>query len=278
MYAATNILDIYNMFLAEQGFPMLKDKKHLAYEDVYPVLYLKYLLEGVGKKRMMKHLIIDEMQDYTYLQYTLLQLMFNCPMTILGDKEQTMEQDASSLLTFLPQIFGRKAKVMTLDKSYRSTTEITEFAAHLAHLDHQNCFERHGEPIGLHTLPDTDSMIHAIAEKLLSQTSSDTRAVLCKTLEEAVFVQDALMQSGLIPDEVPLNLIDTESEHFGTGITIMPFYLAKGLEFDSVHVAFAQEKNYPEEVHSQLLYICATRALHTLDFYSAGDMAKILSQ
>lgn len=278
MYASTNLLDIYNMFLAEQELPILKDKRHLDYEDVYPVLYLKYLLEGIGKKRLMKHLIIDEMQDYTYLQYTLLQLMFNCPMTILGDQEQAMEQDASSLLTFLPQIFGRKAKVMTLDKSYRSTTEITEFAARLAHLQHQNCFDRHGEPVGLHSLPDHESMVHAIAEKLLTQTASDTRAVLCKTLEEAVYLYDTLLQNKMIPEDCPVTLIDTESEHFGSGITVMPFYLAKGLEFDSVHVAFAQEQNYPGDVHTQLLYICATRALHTLDFYAVGQMSESLTR
>ena len=280
MFDTTNILEIYNWFLADNGYEEIDlSRKKLSYEDVYPVIYLKFLLEGIGKYRVMKHLVIDEMQDYTYLQYSILQMMFQCPMTILGDKEQTMEQDASLLLSFLPKIFGHDAKVMTLDKSYRSTTEIAEFAARLAHLDHFSCFTRHGAPIGVHVYENDEDLIHDMLKNMQAQTEAETKAILCKTMQEAVYIRDVIEQNQWIAEEeTPLNLLTAESERFGTGITIMPFYLAKGLEFDSVHVAFADDTNFPGDLHSQLLYIMSTRALHTLDFYAVGKIASSITE
>lgn len=278
MFDTTNILQIYNWFLADNGYEEIDlQKKKLSYEDVYPVIYLKFLLEGVGKYRIMKHLVIDEMQDYSYLQYCIIQMMFQCPMTILGDKEQSMEMDTSSLLSFLPQIFGHETRVMTLNKSYRSTTEIAEFAARLANLENFSCFTRHGAPVGTHIYHNDEDMVHAVLNRILSQKDSETKAILCKTMKEAVYLKDIIEQNQWISeDEYPVNLLTSESEHFGTGITIMPFYLAKGLEFDSVHVAFADKSNYPGKVHTQLLYIMATRALHTLDFYGVEHIAECI--
>lgn len=48
------------------------EKRILSYEDVYPMLYLKYRLCGATQHKNVKHLVIDEMQDYSYLQYSIL--------------------------------------------------------------------------------------------------------------------------------------------------------------------------------------------------------------
>ena len=55
------------------------------------------------------------------------------------------------------------------------------------------------------------------------------------------------------------------------GIVITTFYLAKGLEFDSVHIAYAPEEEKLTEYQRQILYIGATRALHELTIYSFAD-------
>ena len=69
------------------------------------------------------------MQDYTYLQYVLLEKLFPCNMTILGDRAQTIDRKEQDVFTFLPRIFGKRLKKITLDKSYRNTQEIAEYAA-----------------------------------------------------------------------------------------------------------------------------------------------------
>ena len=86
------------------------ERRILKYEDVYPMLYLKYRLYGKKQHHRIKHVVIDEMQDYSYLQYTILQTMFDCKMTILGDKAQSMDEQTQDVLAFLPKIFGKQVR------------------------------------------------------------------------------------------------------------------------------------------------------------------------
>ena len=77
------------------------EKRRLQYEDVYPVLYLKYQLCTCPKRGLIKHLVIDEMQDYSPMQYRILEKMFQCKMTILGDRAQTIGERARDVTSFL---------------------------------------------------------------------------------------------------------------------------------------------------------------------------------
>ena len=99
---------------------------------MYAILYLKYLLYGAGYEQQIKHLLVDEMQDYSYIQYCIIGWVFKCPMTILGDKEQSVDSEKSDVLNFLPEILGKDSKRIVLNKSYRSTVEITDYAAAIA--------------------------------------------------------------------------------------------------------------------------------------------------
>ena len=111
------------------------------------MLYLKYRLKGKNEHRNIKHLVIDEMQDYSYLQYEILKTLFSCRMTILGDRAQTLDEDARDVLSFLPGILGKDLKKIILNKSYRNTVEIAEYAQKLADLPPLELFERHGKPV-----------------------------------------------------------------------------------------------------------------------------------
>ena len=102
---------LYNRFLKKEGYQTLPrrplEKRKLRYEDVYPVLYLKYRLSRQAERSNIKHLVIDEMQDYSRLQYLIIRRMFSCKMTILGDRAQTMADQQQDVLQFLPGIFGK---------------------------------------------------------------------------------------------------------------------------------------------------------------------------
>ena len=104
------------------------EKRKLRYEDVYPVLYLKYRLETQQEDSGVRHLIVDEMQDYSMIQYLIIQRLFKCRMTILGDREQTMDGEQQDVLTFLPKIFGKDIRRIVMNKSYRNTVEIASYA------------------------------------------------------------------------------------------------------------------------------------------------------
>jgi DNA helicase-2/ATP-dependent DNA helicase PcrA len=90
---------------------------------------------------------VDEMQDYSMIQYLIIQRLFKCKMTILGDREQTMDGDQQDVLTFLPKIFGKDIRRIVMNKSYRNTIEIASYANKLAGITEVELFERHGKPV-----------------------------------------------------------------------------------------------------------------------------------
>ena len=151
LYVTTDLYEIYNWLLEDYGYPVLPEapveRRFLDYEDVYPMLYLKYRLQSGAVRRNIRHLVIDEMQDYSYLQYVILGLLFTCNMTILGDRAQTVDQEPADVLAFLPDIFGRKLRCIEMKKSYRNTLEIAEYAAKITGVAGLEYFRRHGKAV-----------------------------------------------------------------------------------------------------------------------------------
>ncbi len=264
MYETRDFFKLYNRFLVESGREeIVAGASVIPYEDVYALLYLKQLLHGSDKHNGIKHLIVDEMQDYSYIQYLLLSKMFSCSMTILGDREQQATPGKSDAQSLCKEIFGEQAKLLTLKKSYRSTSEIMRFANRIAGIEGEEAFERHGrDPEWVKSATEKE-MQEQIAEYLLREqnTGFDTTAILTTTAEQAERLYMALK------DKLQVSLLSPDSNKVEKGIVITTFYLAKGLEFDSVHVAYATEEERLSEYQRQILYIAATRALHELKVY-----------
>ena len=264
MYVTTDIYEIYNWFLEENDWPLLPErapeKRVLEYEDVYPVLYLKYRLCRGTDHRKVKHLVIDEMQDYSYLQYVILERLFSCNMTILGDRAQTMDEEVQDVLKFLPKIFGKKVRRIEMNKSYRNTLEIAEYASKITGVDDIDFLQRHGKEVCEESCETSRDALDRVLELAkLGEEEYETAAVLFMTEKEAL---DAYLYLKEKRDDV--YYIDRDSSAFKKGITVTTFYLAKGLEFDQVFVVGGR-KEHP--VFGQFRYICATRALHELYVY-----------
>lgn len=264
MYATRDLYEIYNWLLAREGYPVLPErayeKRVLPYEDVYPMLYLKYRLYQKTAKQKIKHLVIDEMQDYSYLQYYILKQLFSCNMTILGDKAQTMDEREQDVLTFLPNIFGKHVKKIIMDKSYRNTMEIANYAGQLTGVRDLKLFERHGKEVTETAFECVEKALDVLEQEVrLGEDAFETAAVLTFTEAEAKAVYCALKERG---QEV--SYIDRDSSKFQKGLTVTTFYLAKGLEFDQV---FALCQKREDALAKQAKYICATRALHELYVY-----------
>ena len=266
MYETRDIYVLYSRFLESIGMRPLPrvwyEKRMLRYEDVYPVLYLKYRLVQPAKRAGVKHLVIDEMQDYTPMQYQILAMLFPCKMTILGDKAQTMDEKQQDVLKFLPGILGKKLRKIVMNKSYRNTVEIAKYAAELAGITDLELFERHGKPVVEEVFWNPEKAVEKIAEHLRVQPDGyETAAVLTMTDQEAWELAKALKER-LGEDSV--TYMNKDSSRFKKGITVTTFYLAKGLEFDQVFGVFPKKEN---PMTGQAKYICATRALHELYMY-----------
>lgn len=265
MYETRDVYVLYNRFLAASGFPMLPkvpiEKRKLPYEDVYPVLYFKYRLLSRQAKENIRHLVVDEMQDYSRLQYKILQMLFPCRMTILGDRAQTMEDRIQDVTTFLPEIFGRDIRTIYMNKSYRNTVEIASYANSLAGIEGMDLFERHGKPVERQEAASLKEAAEKIAEEVKAGEIYETEAVILPN-EESAFLFSSLLSESL---GEKVSYLHRDSRKFEKGLTVTTFYLAKGLEFDRVFSVF------PKEEESALLqqgrYIAATRALHELHVY-----------
>lgn len=265
MYESKDFYVLYNRFLAESGREPIKETaRAIPYEDVYPLLYLKHLLHGSVKRSGIKHLIVDEMQDYSYMQFLVLSKMFDCPMTILGDREQQAAPGKLDTQTLCKEIFGKEAKLLTLKKSYRSTSQITRFANRIAGIQNEEAFERPGKEPEWILSKNEPEMRSKIIEKLTNGQNDnfETTAILTTTEEQAERLYVALK------DKLDVHMLSPNSNKMEKGIVITTFYLAKGLEFDSVHVAYTPVEEKLTEYQRQILYIGATRALHELTVYS----------
>ena len=269
MYETRDIYVLYSRFLESIGMRPLPrvwyEKRMLRYEDVYPVLYLKYRLVQPAKRAGVKHLVIDEMQDYTPMQYQILAMLFPCKMTILGDKAQTMDEKQQDVLKFLPGILGKKLRKIVMNKSYRNTVEIAKYAAELAGITDLELFERHGKPVVEEVFWNPEKAVEKIAEHLRVQPDGyETAAVLTMTDQEAWELAKALKER-LGEDSV--TYMNKDSSRFKKGITVTTFYLAKGLEFDQVFTVWGRQ---PEDA----LIRQATRALHELYMYQVASGEK----
>lgn len=268
MYVTKDIYEIYNWLLEDCGYDLLPDvpyeKRKVEYEDVFPMLYLKYRLVGQGTKKSIKHLVIDEMQDYSYMQYVLLERIFHCRMTILGDYAQTLDTKQHDVLKFLPRIFGRDIRKVILNKSYRNTYEIAKYAGKISGITNLEILERHGKDVEVNEFSSDKDLLDEICGKLnLADGGYETAAVLTTTQEEAYDIYRLLVNR-----DVDAAYVDRNSSAFKRGLTVTTFYLAKGLEFDQVFTVRGKKEN---PLSDQAEYICATRALQELYVYEYQD-------
>ena len=264
MYVTRDIYTIYNWMLEDYGYELLPDvpyeRRKIQYEDVFPILYLKYRLLGKSLQKNIKHLVIDEMQDYSFMQYVILQNLFQCRMTILGDYAQTLDTKQHDVLKFLPKIFGKDIRKVILNKSYRNTYEIATYAAQISGITELELLERHGRPVEERTFDTEDEMLDAIADNVnLGLDGYETGAVITMTEDEAYDVCRLLKNRG-----VDAAYVDRDSSAFKRGLTVTTFYLAKGLEFDQVFTIRGRKEN---PLAGQAEYIAATRALQELYVY-----------
>ncbi|MEX1377208.1 MAG: 3'-5' exonuclease [Eubacteriales bacterium] len=278
MYLTTSIKDIYAEYKTWNGKTPNEKKDYRSYmlkaEDIYELVLLKSLINKTKKFMNIKHLIIDEMQDYSPVQYNIIKELFDCPMTILGDIFQNTNENGGikSLDTFR-EIFDNKFKIVKLNKSYRSTLEIMQLARHVLNND-IDIIQRHGAKPVVSIMDSFEDMCERILSDVQITRSIDGSncAILCKTSEQAEAVYNNLKE------KIEVYKITEKSNEFKNGVAVAAIACAKGLEFDSVFIPFADSDNYNMELDRNILYVACTRALHKLNIYSSsGNISNFLT-
>ena len=248
----------------------------VGFEDYAPLLYLKLKIEGNNLFTEIKHVVIDEAQDYFPLQYEVFKLLYkNATYTVLGDIHQVVEKETDhSLYDDISEILDkRKSAKLFLNKGYRSTREINTFTQRILGIKQDySSFERHGEEPLVVYQKNLELIDQAIIGDIAYYTEQgyESIAVICKTQDEAERVHLKLKSS------VEITLIKPKDGEVNKGALVIPSYMAKGLEFDVVIVYSADNENYTSDFDKKLLYIACTRALHQLVIYYTGEKSPFL--
>jgi len=253
-------------------------------EDLAPLMYIKYLVYGLDEKITVRHIIIDEAQDFSLFQlFVLKTIIKDSSFTILGDLCQGIHsyRGITNWQDISQYIFKEKdASLLNLEQSYRTTIEIMNAASSvIKHLKNNNLpaakpVIRHGMPVKVIQKNSFQEIASSIKEKIdnLNNEGFKSAAIICKTLKECMELKKLLKSCKANPKVIT----GKEKEFFG-GVVIVPSYLVKGLEFDLVIVANASSQVYLEdELDIKLLYVAMTRPLHRLYIYSLGEPCSML--
>ena len=247
--------------------------------DTSAYLYLYDLITGKRGDRSMRYVFIDEIQDYNAFQLAYLRYNFpKAKFTLLGDLNQSIyaNETSKTLLAELSTMFDpEKTKVVQLAKSYRSTQPITDFTKEILEEGEAiEAFNRQGELPRVAVTQDQATMLKTVQAQLeRDRQDHETTAIIGRSLAECEQITEQLQAAG-----EKVTLIRTENQRLVEGTLVVPSFLAKGLEFDSVIVWDANAENYQSHRDEQLLYTICSRAMHRLLVVAMGQLSPLIAK
>ncbi|MGH4137642.1 HelD family protein [Clostridium sp.] len=255
-----NCVDLYNKI---NGY------KTLTENDLGGILYFKIKLEGIKMSEEIKHVVIDEAQDYNLLQFLVIKELTRCSsFTIVGDSNQRIIPyegilPMHDLKNILPQCNVQEFKLNT---SYRSTVEIMQYANKYLSTEPIVPIVRNGETVTEQLIDNLDQLKSYMVQKIadFKIKNYENIAIICKDINETEKIYK------LINDIANVKILNKETAVYHSGVVVIPSYFAKGLEFDAVIMVLDQpniatdskQTHYKQE--DKLRYVMATRALHEL--------------
>ncbi|MGM9834577.1 MAG: HelD family protein [Bacilli bacterium] len=244
--------------MTEVEIQKFKNSSEIKYEDALLLTYLKGLLEGFYYERYIEQVVIDEAQDYSYLQYLIISKIFkHANFTILGDVNQTINPYYKyRTLSELTNIFKSSAYI-ELTKTYRSSQEIIAYTNKILGLNHVCAIRK-------------DNHIPVVLRTTLDTLEGDVNHLRDTYKSIAIITRDSFAANkvyNLLKEKMPISLIESNTIEFNKELVVLPAYIAKGLEFDSV-IVYTDKDSYYNNKERNLLYVACTRAQHELIVYS----------
>ncbi|WP_330586816.1 ATP-binding domain-containing protein [Aminipila terrae] len=269
-----NTLALYKDFYKKSGISdkfLMPSAKTLEWCDVYPFMYFHASFHGLEENKDIHHLIVDEMQDYTPVQYKVINILYTCQKTILGDFGQFINPNHFNTLKDLRQLY-EDAEYVELNKSYRSTYEIITFAGRIQNIPSLEPTPRHGKMPKLILCSTREEELNQICKVLdgFYESKNTTLGIILKTDNIAETYYDALSK------DYDLHLISSDSSSFVNGISVTSIQMSKGLEFDQVIIPQVNCETYFTQWDRSLLYIACTRAMHQLSLTYTGELTPLI--
>ncbi len=239
--------------------------KVLKYEDLLPLMYIFFSLNGYPKGRHIRHVIIDEAQDYTLLQLEMLKNIFSgASFTILGDIHQTINPYYMyGSLDEINSLFDGKGRYIELSKTYRSSEEIIDYTNDILGINNACSVRKSNSiPVTIRNVSKKDVMKQLVDDiKQMKELGMKRIAIITKNNSETTYLYD------ILKDQLSDIYIVEEGNGLIGDTVILPSYISKGLEFDGV-IAYTDKNNMYQEKDRYLFYVVCTRAQHCLTVYN----------
>lgn len=244
--------------------------KELTEIDLGALLYLKVKLEGIKSPKEVKHIVIDEAQDYSLMQFIAIKEYTRAvSMTIVGDSNQRilpMKDNKPPMLSVDEFINNFNTKEFKLNKSYRSTREIMEYSNKFLKAQNIVPLVRSGDSVVEVEAQNSEELSKFIETYVGTMKNKELEniAIITRDLEDAYKVKN------IIGSKVSAKIIDRENVVHRDSLIIIPSYFAKGLEFDGVVVVNTEKQGLITE--DKLMYVMCTRALHDLFVIKTSEL------
>lgn len=259
----------------------------ITFEDLAPIIYIHYKVYGTKVKKALRHVIVDEAQDYGEFQFSVLKTILKSnSMTILGDIAQGVHsyRGIENWKKFMDVEFPEgDAIYTTLEKTYRTTKDIMYKANDVIDKlpDYEKQYIIKGEPvinrpnsINIEAKDSEEEIVKSIANKIEEYLALGFKsiAIIGKDIDECKFIKKKIEKYNK-----NVKLIQSKDSEYNAGISIVPSYLAKGLEFDSVMLFNVNDDKYQNTVLDiKLLYVAITRAMSKLDVFYTGKISELM--
>lgn len=256
-----NLKDKLDLWISHEDITSLymriTNTEKISYIDLSGILYLLVKLEGKKCSKEIKHIVIDEAQDYTMLQFKVIKELTGCnSYTIVGDSNQRLiEVDEEPAMLNLDKIFDKNVVNYSLNKSYRSTQEIMEYANRFIKEDRIVPLVRHGEAVIEEETSSDEETVQIISSIIedYEEEGLESIAIITKDSHKLKHI------SKLLKEKMKILTFDRDDIVYTGGRVILPAYYAKGLEFDGVIIL-----DKFDNTKDLVKYIMCTRALHRL--------------
>ena len=280
-FTLPDLAGLYRAFLEECVPELITEDASLRQEDLPMLVMICRAVFGL-KTKPMKHIVIDECQDFSPFQVELLKKVNPAAtFSLVGDLYQGIRADEGirSWDEWKGPVFDHRADLKQLTVSYRNTVEIMDLAQTVAArwpidgICETKPVLRHGEEPRIVRAQNEKERLALIRDQVRAWQAEGYHsiALIEKTVEQA----GALFRR--IGAELGARLLsETDAEYRG-GVMILPASIAKGMEFDCVGVCDASAESFPDdEFLCRVLYVMMTRPLHRLCVWHKGDPSPML--
>lgn len=259
-----NYFELYKEFIDKYNYDKeIIFKDNLKYENIYQIIYIRLFFKDSTIFEKYNHLLVDEYQDLNVIERSVIDKLFSCSKTYLGDRNQSLFLQKSFKDSF-------NGDVISLNNSYRSSRQIFDFLNRIIVNNGVNTVNREGKEVEVLEFNNDKEMLEKLA-MVINEYKGKSLGIITKSYKEAKKIHEKLK------NKTNINILNYRGKDIKRGIVIGSLYLTKGLEFEKVIVIDPSKNKYKTLIDRNYLYIACSRAMHELSLFSVGKVSELIN-